>query len=380
MNIIKLSKQIPDPRVTGRTVHKMEHIIYITIAAVLAGCQTWDDIAEFGRTKKEFFKSRLVGLERIPSHDTFNRFFSIFDPKGFEQIFRNWVKEIIGEVKGVVAIDGKLMRGSSKCDAEHTLGKEDFRMWIVSAWSSENSISLGQEKVGDKTNEITVVPKLLSAIDLKDTVVTIDAMGCQTAITKKIIEGKGDYIIALKENQRKSYDFAKDIISENMHRDYQNIVAKHETFNEGHGRREERKCIVVSFGDTTQRMFKNKFEGLRSIIGIVSRRTIVATGETSEEIRYYISSLGNENPEKIANSIRAHWGIENNLHWQLDFTFKEDESRKVKNAARNFSTITKMALSILKKDKTTKGSLNLKRMKAGWDEEYLSKLLQANAF
>ena len=380
MNIIKLSKQIPDPRVTGRTVHKMEHIIYITIAAVLAGCQTWDDIAEFGRTKKEFFKSRLVGLERIPSHDTFNRFFSIFDPKGFEQIFRNWVKEIIGEVKGVVAIDGKLMRGSSKCDAEHTLGKKDFRMWIVSAWSSENSISLGQEKVGDKTNEITVVPKLLSAIDLKDTVVTIDAMGCQTAITKKIIEGKGDYIIALKENQRKSYDFAKDIISENMHRDYQNIVAKHETFNEGHGRREERKCIVVSFGDTTQRMFKNKFEGLRSIIGIVSRRTIVATGKTSEEIRYYISSLSNENPEKIANSIRAHWGIENNLHWQLDFTFKEDESRKVKNAARNFSTITKMALSILKKDKTTKGSLNLKRMKAGWDEEYLSKLLQANAF
>ena len=380
MNIIKLSKQIPDPRVTGRTVHKMEHIIYITIAAVLAGCQTWDDIAEFGRTKKEFFKSRLVGLERIPSHDTFNRFFSIFDPKGFEQIFRNWVKEIIGEVKGVVAIDGKLMRGSSKCDAEHTLGKEDFRMWIVSAWSSENSISLGQEKVGDKTNEITVVPKLLSAIDLKDTVVTIDAMGCQTALTKKIIEGKGDYIIALKENQRKSYDFAKDIISENMHRDYQNIVAKHETFNEGHGRREERKCIVVSFGDTTQRMFKNKFEGLRSIIGIVSRRTIVATGETSEEIRYYISSLGNANPEKIAHSIRAHWGIENNLHWQLDFTFKEDESRKVKNAARNFSTITKMALSILKNDKTTKGSLNLKRMKAGWDEEYLSKLLQANAF
>lgn len=126
MSIIKLSKQIPDPRVTGRTVHKMEHIIYITIAAVLAGCQTWDDIAEFGRTKKEFFKSRLVGLEHIPSHDTFNRFFSIFDPKGFEQIFRNWVNEIIGEVKGIVAIDGKLMRGSSKCDSEHTLGKDIF--------------------------------------------------------------------------------------------------------------------------------------------------------------------------------------------------------------------------------------------------------------
>lgn len=380
MCIIKLVQQIPDPRVKGRTVHKMEHIIYITIAAVIAGCQTWDDIEEFGKTKKEFFKSRLPGLERIPSHDTFNRFFSIFDPKGFEQIFRDWVKEIIGDVKGVVAIDGKLMRGSSKCDAEHTLGKDDFRMWIVSAWSSDNNISLAQEKVGDKTNEITVVPKLLSAIDLKNTIVTIDAMGCQTAITKKIKEENGDYIIALKENQRKSYDLAKEIISEYLHDDYQGVVTKYTTFDKGHGREEERKCIVVSFGDITQKMFKNKFHGLKSIVGIVSRRTIVATGETSEEIRYYITSLGNDKPEEIANGIRKHWGIENNLHWQLDFTFREDESRKVKNAARNFSAITKMALSILKNDKTTKGSLNLKRMKAGWDEEYLSKLLQANAF
>lgn len=355
----------------------MEHIIYITIAAVIAGCQGWDEIAEFGRTKIEFFKSRLPDLESIPSHDTFNRFFSIFDPKGFEEIFRNWVKEVIGEVKGVVAIDGKLMRGSSKCDAEHTLGKDDFRMWIVSAWSAENSISLGQEKVGDKTNEITVVPKLLSAIDLKDTIVTIDAMGCQTSITKKIIEGKGDYIIALKENQKNSYNFAKEIISENVHKNYQYNTTRYTTFDEGHGRSEERRYIVVSFGDITQRMFKDRFEGMRSVVGVISRRTNHTTSETSEETRYYISSLGNEDPQKIASAVRAHWSIENNLHWQLDFTFREDESRKIKNAARNFSAITKMALSILKNDKTIKGSLNLKRMKAGWDEKYLSKLLSA---
>ena len=369
--------QIPDPRVVGRTIHKMEHIIYITIAAVIAGCQGWDEIAEFGRTKIEFFKSRLPDLESIPSHDTFNRFFSIFDPKGFEEIFRNWVKEVIGEVKGVVAIDGKLMRGSSKCDAEHTLGKDDFRMWIVSAWSAENSISLGQEKVGDKTNEITVVPKLLSAIDLKDTIVTIDAMGCQTSITKKIIEGKGDYIIALKENQKNSYNFAKEIISENVHKNYQYNTTRYTTFDEGHGRSEERRYIVVSFGDITQRMFKDRFEGMRSVVGVISRRTNHTTSESSEETRYYISSLGNEDPQKIASAVRAHWSIENNLHWQLDFTFREDESRKIKNAARNFSAITKMALSILKNDKTIKGSLNLKRMKAGWDEKYLSKLLSA---
>lgn len=179
-----------DPRVLGRTTYKMEHIIYITIAAVIAGAQSWNDISEFGKEKFDFFKERLDGLKSIPSHDTFNRFFSIFPANSFEEIFRNWVKEIIGELKGVVAIDGKLMRGPSKCDADNPIGKDDFRLWVVSAWSSENSISLGQEKVSAKSNEITIVPKLLSAIDLSKTIVTIDAMGCQTAITEKIIEGK----------------------------------------------------------------------------------------------------------------------------------------------------------------------------------------------
>lgn len=376
VSIIKLSKQIADPRVSGRTVHKMEHIIYITIAAVIAGAQSWNEIAEFGKSKFDFFKERLTGLESIPSHDTFNRFFSIFDPKGFEEIFRNWVREIVGEVKGVVAIDGKLMRGSSKCDSEHTLGQDDFRTWIVSAWSADCSISLGQEQVGEKTNEIKVVPKLLSAIDVSNAIVTMDAMGCQTSITEKIIEGNGDYIIALKENQKKSYDFAKELIADHEYTDICNIVTRHYAFNEGHGRKEERNCIVVSYGDIMQRMFKNKFVGLKSVVGILSRRTIVATGETSEETRYYITSLSNNDPERIANAIRQHWTVENNLHWQLDITFREDESRKVKNAARNFSAISKMALSILKNDKTTKGSLNLKRLKAGWDEEYLSKLLE----
>lgn len=158
MDLIKLSKQIPDPRVKGRTTHKMEHIIYITIAAVIAGAQTWNEIEEFGKAKMDFFKERLEGLDSIPSHDTFNRFFSIFDTRSFEVIFRNWVKEVIGEVKGVVAIDGKLMRGSSKCDAEHTLGREDFRMWIVSAWSAENNISLAQERLKTKATRLLLSP------------------------------------------------------------------------------------------------------------------------------------------------------------------------------------------------------------------------------
>ena len=379
MCIIKLSKQMVDPRVLGRTTHKMEHIIYITIAAVIAGAQSWNDISEFGKEKFDFFKKRLDGLKSIPSHDTFNRFFSIFSPKEFEEIFRNWVREIIGELKGVVAIDGKLMRGASKCGAENTNGKDDFRLWIVSAWSSENGISVGQEKVDAKSNEIKAVPKLLSAIDLSNTIVTIDAMGCQTAITEKITDGKGDYVIALKANQKNSYELAKSIISDFTHRERRNIVTRSYTSNDGHGRHEERECIVVSYGDVMGKMFKDKFAGLKSIVGIISRRTIIATGETTEETRYYITSLSNKDPEIIADAVRQHWSIENNLHWQLDFTFREDDSRKTKNAARNFSTIIKMALSILKNDKTTKGSLSLKRLKAGWSEDYLDKLLRANA-
>lgn len=375
MSIISISKRIPDPRVTGRSIHKMEHIIYITIAAVLGGAQSWYEIAEFGEAKIDFFKARLDGLESIPSHDTFNRFFSLFDPKSFEQIFREWVAEVLGDVKGVIAIDGKLMRRPSKCDAAHPTGVEDFRMWIVSAWSADNGFSLGQERVSEKSNEITAIPKLLDALDLSDTIVTIDAMGCQSAITKKIMERKGNYIIALKENQRKSLEFVKEEISDSLSRENEWMSTRHYSVSEGHGRREERNCVAVSYGKVTERLFDKKFAGLQSYVGVVSKRTIVSTGETSEETRYYITSLGNENPEVIADAIRKHWSIENNLHWQLDFTFNEDESRKVKNAARNFSALTKMALSILKQDNTVKGSLKLKRLRAGWDEMYLDRLL-----
>lgn len=380
MGIIDISKLNIDPRVTGRTTYKMEHIIYITIAAVIAGSQSWSEIAAFGEAKREFFKSRLPGLKAIPSHDTFNRFFSIFDPRKFEMIFREWVRCVTEDIKGVIAIDGKLMRGPSKCDAAHPLGKEGFRTWIVTAWASDYGISLGQEKVDDKSNEITAIPKVLSAIDLKGTTVTIDAMGCQTDITEDIIEGKGNYVIALKENQKNSYKLAKQLIEDNKDREYKNIVTRFHSSERSHGRLEERTCVVVSYGNTTYNMFKEKFAGLKSVVGMFSRRTIISTGETSEYVRYYITSLGNDSPEEIANAIRKHWSVENNLHWQLDFTFREDQSRKVKNAAQNFSTITKIALSILKRDNSTKGSINLKRKKAGWDNKYLEKLLDDNAF
>lgn len=381
IGIIDLCKQIEDPRMDRKKVHKMETIIYISIAAVICGAQSWNEIEEFGIAKFDFFKKRIPDLESIPSHDTFNRLFSILEPDYFELIFRNWVKQVCQEIDGVVAIDGKLMRGPSQCDEKHTTGKDGFKLWMVSAWSASNGISLGQVKVDDKSNEITAVPLLINALDIEECIVTIDAMGCQTDITKAIRARRANYIIALKKNQEKSYDLAKKIISGYEHRDpILNRVTRHTSEDDGHGRIEIRTCTVVSYGETTESMFKNKFKDLKSIIGVKSERIIKKTGESTVEYRYYITSLENIGPEKISSYIRQHWSIENNLHWQLDVTFQEDQSKKVKNAARNFSAVTKMALSVLKKDKTTKGSMNLKRLKAGWDDNYLSTLLKDNLF
>lgn len=381
IGIIDLCKQIDDPRMDRKKVHKMETIIYISIAAVICGAQSWNEIEEFGKAKFDFFKKRIPDLESIPSHDTFNRLFSIIKPDYFELIFRNWVKQVCQEIDGVVAIDGKLMRGPSRCDEKHTTGKDGFKLWMVSAWSASNGISLGQVKVNDRSNEITAVPLLINALDIEECIVTIDAMGCQTEITEAIRARKADYIIALKKNQEISYDLAQEIIGGYEYRDpILNRVTRHVSENEGHGRIETRTCTVVSYGETTERMFKNKFKDLKSIIGVKSERIIKNTGESTVEYRYYITSLKNIDPEEISSYIRQHWSIENNLHWQLDVTFKEDHSKKVKNAARNFSAVTKIALSVLKKDKTTKGSMNLKRLKAGWDDNYLSTLLKDNLF
>lgn len=381
IGIIDLCKQIDDPRMDRKKVHKMETIIYISIAAVICGAQSWNEIEEFGKAKFDFFKKRIPDLESIPSHDTFNRLFSIIKPDYFELIFRNWVKQVCQEIDGVVAIDGKLMRGPSRCDEKHTTGKDGFKLWMVSAWSASNGISLGQVKVNDRSNEITAVPLLINALDIEECIVTIDAMGCQTEITEAIRARKADYIIALKKNQEISYDLAQEIIGGYEYRDpILNRVTRHVSENDGHGRIETRTCTVVSYGETTERMFKNKFKDLKSIIGVKSERIIKNTGESTVEYRYYITSLKNIDPEEISSYIRQHWSIENNLHWQLYVTFKEDHSKKVKNAARNFSAVTKIALSVLKKDKTTKGSMNLKRLKAGWDDNYLSTLLKDNLF
>lgn len=378
MSLINLCKQIEDPRIDRNKEHSLEVIVYIALCAVICGGEGWNEIERFGICKFDFFKRRFPDLVKIPSHDTFNRFFSLLKPGYFELVFRNWVSELCGKYEGVVAIDGKMLRGASKCSKDHPLGKPGFKLHMVSAWAVSNGISLGQVKVNDKSNEITAIPSLIKSLDLEDCIITIDAIACQTDIAEVIIENKADYILALKANQKNRLTDVErwldemDGIDVNLPR-YCSRYARYVTQEISHGRIETRECLVFSPGQIMESMLKEKFEGVRSVVRIRTERLEVATKKLSLEKRYYITSLGLD-PKEISGAIRSHWNIENRLHWQLDVSFREDAGKKVGNAAQNFSLINKMALYIIKKDQT-KGSVASKRKNAGWNEQYLYKLL-----
>lgn len=378
MSLISLCKQLEDPRIDRNKEHSLEVIVYIALCAVICGSESWNEIERFGICKFDFFKRRFPDLVKIPSHDTFNRFFSLLKPGYFELIFRDWVSELCGKYEGVVAIDGKMLRGASKCSKDNPFGKKGFKLHMVSAWAVSNGISMGQVKVDDKSNEITAIPSLIKSLDLQDCIVTIDAIACQTDIAEVIIENNADYILALKANQKNRLMDVERWLDEMDGVDidrpvYRSHYGKYVTEEVSHGRIETRECLVYSPGKIMESMLKDKFEGVKSIVRISTERLGVATKKLSVEKRYYITSLGLK-PKEISEAIRSHWDIENRLHWQLDVSFREDAGRKVGNAAQNFSLINKMALYIIKQDET-KGSVAAKRKNAGWNDEYLFKLL-----
>jgi predicted transposase YbfD/YdcC len=384
MNIISISKQIDDYRIDRKKEHSVEVILYIAFAAVICGAESWYDIQEFGRAKESFFRSRIPSFKSVPSHDTFNRFFSALNPEYFEKVFRNWMLETCTKYKGVVAIDGKTLRGASKCTGTNPNGSSISKLHMVSAWAASNGVTLGQMKTNNKSNEITAIPKLIKALDLSQCIITIDAMGCQKKIAKTIIKGKGDYVLHVKDNQKnlhneliKWFD-SMDQIGVDVNKPYySNRYAKFCSENSKHGRIEKRECMIYSQPTLMEKMLKG-WKGIKTVVRLKSTRTIVTTAKTSTENRYYISSIGLD-AKKIANAIRTHWSIENNLHWQLDVSFGEDADKKTANAAQNFSLINKLALMTLKKDQK-KASIKGKRKAAGWNEEYLCQLLSQDSF
>lgn len=352
---------LTDPRIERRKLHPLQDIIGITLCAVLSGCNDWQAIEVYAKCKQSWLKTFLSLPNGIPSHDTINRVFAILSPQALRDCFLNWIQDVAKITDGrVVSIDGKRLCNSG------TDGKKGF-IHMVNAWCNANSMVIGQIKTDEKSNEITAIPQLLEMLILKEAIVTIDAMGCQTAIAEKITEHQADYVLAVKDNQAHLLDDIKEAFEQTPD------APSHTTLEKAHGRIEKRTCKVIHDMDWISK--KKNWEKLQSIICIETERTLPGKTGMQREQRYYIASLITT-PEHFNQIIRCHWGIENRLHWSLDVIFKEDLSTKqVGNAAENFSIITKIALNILKNDTSNKHSLQNKRLKCSLDDNYLQKIL-----
>lgn len=353
---------LTDPRVERTREHRLDDILFIAIASVICGAEGWNDMEEFGKAKEEWLKSFLELPNGIPSHDTFNRVFSALNPEELERCFLEWTRCVADLCEHeVIAIDGKSMCGS------RNVGNKSI-VHMVSAWADQNHIVLGQVKVEEKSNEITAIPRLLDLLVIKGCIVTIDAMGCQKDVAAKIIEKEADYLLALKGNQGNLLEQVEDSFR------FLPTVSVDEQLDAGHGRVETRRCSVIS--DLSMVEARGEWVALRSLIKIESERYIKTTGKTEKQTRLYISSLPAD-AKLINQSVRAHWGVENSLHWVLDVGFNEDDSRKRTGfAAQNYSLINRIALNLLKNDKTTKVGVRGKRLKAGWDNRYLINLIK----
>jgi len=304
----------------------------------------------------------------IPSHDTLGRVFALLDPEQFETAFVAWTRSLIKDLDGLVVIDGKTVCGSRDAAA----GKRPVH--LVSAWSDTNRLVLGQVCCEDHSNEITAIPKLLDGLDLKGCVVSVDAMGCQREIARKIIDRKGEYVLALKGNQQTLHDDVCQYFDDAKARDFAQVEHGYaESTAKGHGRIERRQCWTLTDLDWLQQ--RHAWPGLCTVIVVESERII--DGAKHEERRLYVTSLSAEAAE-LGGLVRSHWGIENQMHWVLDVAFREDHHRaRSGHAAQNLSLIRRMALNLLRQDTSRKVGVKTKRMEAGWNPDYLRQILTA---
>ena len=351
---------LPDPRIERQKLHNLIDIGTITICAVICGAEAWTQVEAFGKAKEDWFRTFLELPNGIPSHDTFGRYFSRLDPQAFQEVFLQWVQAVNEVFKGqVVAIDGKCLRRS------HDHNKSKSAICMVSAWASANQLVLGQVKTDEKSNEITAIPKLLRALEIKGCIVTIDAA--------RIRSQGADYVLALKGSQGNLREYVQDYLTTAMEHDFLGVAHDYfEMTDGGHGRVEIRRhWTIEEFGDFPG---KAAWKDLRTIVMVESERHI--GGKVTKDRRYYIASLMADT-KQFASCVRAHWGVENGLHWSLHVNFREDDCRVRKGyASENFATIRHIALNLLKKDKSFKGGLKTKRLRAGWVHDYLLKILE----
>lgn len=362
-------RKLKDPRIDRHKRHLLLDIIVIALCAVLCGAKDWQQVEMFGNQRLDWLRRFLKLPNGIPSHDTFERVFDRIDPRAFHQSFQSWVA-VIAEKLDIkhIAIDGKTLRGSgsSKLGPLH----------LVSAWATEQHLSLGQVATAEKSNEITAIPELLDLLELHGAIVTIDAMGCQKAIASKIIERGGDFVLTVKDNQPKLLEDIENAVGRALASDFKGI--KHDQYNtedSGHGRKERRlHTILIDPAGIDQ---KGEWEGLR-VVGMCVRERQVGDAEPSIEASYFIGSKV-MSAKGYASVLRNHWGIENNLHWQLDVNFTEDGNRVTKrNGAENLALLRKLALMMLKRH-PSKLSLAGKQWNAALNPKFLEDVLLANA-
>jgi len=370
VSLVGCFSELRDPRVDRTKRHELVDILAIAICAVVCGADSWVDVEEFGQAKEGWLRTFLELPNGIPSHDTFGDVFSCLDGEQFEACFRRWMQGISQLRPGeVIAIDGKTLGRSH----DKAVGKGAIQM--VSAWASANQLVLGQRKVDEGSNEITAIPELLAVLAIEGCLVTIDAMGCQREIAEQIVDRGGDYLLALKGNQEELYEDARllfDDLQRSQFKAYKHDYAQ--TVEKDHGRLEIRRCWTIADADCLGYFGESwGWKGLRKVVKVEAERRY--GGERMVESRYYLSSSMQDAAKMLAAS-RHHWGIENSLHWVLDVAFQEDDSRVRKgHGAENLAILRRIALNLLKQETTTQVSIKAKRLKAGWSEAYLRRVL-----
>jgi predicted transposase YbfD/YdcC len=361
-------QEVDDPRIHRSMAHPLLDILFLAVTATLAGADGPSDIEAFGKAKIEWLRRFIKLPGGIPSHDTIGRVFSLIKPRQFQRAFLNWIETLTSqdstEGPRFIPIDGKTARGS------YTDADKSNPLHLVSAWSAKQGITLGQVATDQKSNEITAIPKLLELLELEGAIVTIDAMGCQKTIAQKIVDGGGDYVLAVKDNQPSLHDAIRDYILD-TYEDESLPFREWNTKHQSAVQVEERYYRIAPLPESFQQ-FKKDWKGLRSIGQAI--RLVERDGKTTVGVRYFISST-EPKVKQFAEAVRTHWSIENSLHWVLDVVFGEDGSRIRKgHATENFSFLRRFATSVLRRD-TSKSSLKLKRKRAAWNTRFLEKLL-----
>jgi len=376
LSLVEHFESLTDPRVDRTKDHDLIDILAIAICALLCGAESFNDMEDFGHAKEDWFRSFLKLRNGIPSHDTFNRLFAAIDPKEFLDCFVRWTQSLRQAVpQEIVALDGKALR--------RALNRKESPKYVVSAWAESNNLVLGQLKVEEKSNEITAVPELLRVLELAGCIVTVDAMGCQKKIAQEIIEADADYVLALKGNQETVHAEVKSFLDATLEEKQRKRpkgaalpkaaahVQELQTVEKDHGRLEIRRYYQSAeldwFAD------RAKWEGLSSVGMVEAVREV--EGKTTVERRYYLSSLALD-VATFARAVRGHWAVENKLHWVMDVCFREDQSRaRTGYAAENLATLRRLALNLLKQERTKKRGIRGKQLNAGWDHAYLLRLL-----